>query len=1123
MFAHFFVFPVSYSGLILKETNTFSSQISMFWCLLFRSVYFVLCLILFFVSNYVLFQADNKIFVRTRNTKIFVCHHVLPYLIVCFSVKIVAIVYTQFIRLVFYLSMCMYSLTHNTISRVTHTTQFTVTLNKSQTRISKVKYVFYIVSFFTKCIRLNWRHMTLLRRFLLNSKFIQVIYSFVIKYLKYRKLSVGLLNPGSLGNKHEEFLVAMDRHDVDIMAINETWLREGEDARAPAPPGYRLRHAPRPPGARSRGGGVGFYIKRGINARLIDHPHAQSVEQMWLSLNISGYRLAIGTAYRPQWLDVDVFIDALTESISSLGKYDKVLLLGDFNINILNSLDVHTRKLLDFFSCMNLTQYVDQPTHFTEHSETLIDVICSDSQISQILVDYIPDLSRHAFITCKLNIRKDKPPPKWLIYRPLKNINLEKFNDDVNSLPWDNFDSGDVNTMVERFNDNVKKLFDKHAPVRRVYFKSHSHPWITHTVKEMIKLRDKAHARSKLTSLETHKAYYRELKAVVNSAIHTEKSAYFKANINNHSGDARMLWKNIKRDVVDFKKKNFELPSHLNSPDIINSNFLDVPGNDDADASVLNDLKSSKFSSAVFTLKPVSETVVSNIIRKIKTNAQGVDGITINMILLTLPRTLKAITAIVNRSIETGVFPQQWKIAIVRPVPKTKHPNEYKDLRPISILPCLSKIVERAICMQMTDFLELNKILPQKQSGFRKRHSTSTALLDVVDDILVAQDSGESTILVLLDYSRAFDTINPTILLAKLAYYGFDSLSLKWFTSYLTERIQYVETRHEDGSVSSSTKSLVPRGVPQGSILGPLLFILYTADIVDNIINCKYHLYADDLQLYISFKPEATPFAVAKLNEDLNRVSTWSDRQNLVLNPVKSKYMIFGTKNSIIKVTSHDPQVSMMGKRLDNVSQVRNLGIVMDENLKFEGHILEIVRNCFYRLKVLYRVRNYIDVETRIKLCESLVLSKLNYGDTVFGGCLLERTKRMLQRIQNACARFCFPVPRRSHITPFLNRNNLLNMSARRKLHIASLLFEVIKSQEPAYLYNKLNFSQRRVRIAPRLMCCQHRTAAFRGSFRYAATKCWNNLPPPIRNCRSTSTFKHLLKNFLFDEQISAT
>jgi hypothetical protein len=306
--------------------------------------------------------------------------------------------------------------------------------------------------------------------------------------------------------------------------------------------------------------------------------------------------------------------------------------------------------------------------------------------------------------------------------------------------------------------------------------------------------------------------------------------------------------------------------------------------------------------------------------------------------------------------------------------------------------------------------------LPPKQSGFRKKRSTATALLDVIDDILAAGNEGYATILVLLDYSRAFDTINTTLLLSKLAYYGFDYKTINWFATYLSDRSQRVEVQNTEGLVMSSQEVLTTRGVPQGSILGPILFILYSADITGNIRHCKFHLYADGFQIYISFKPEHTISAVEALNQDLSKIAHWSRINSLVLNPLKSKLLVLGTKHGIANTMSHNPQVCILNDNIARVEEARNLGVLMDGRLQFENHVLEIVRNCFYRLSVLYRVRDYLNIEIRIKLCESPILSKLNNADTVIGECLLSRTKLMIQRVQNACARFCLPIPRRHTI-----------------------------------------------------------------------------------------------------------
>lgn len=968
------------------------------------------------------------------------------------------------------------------------------------------------------------RHISCLRLILTNCKYVEVLYSFVMQFIKDKFMSLGLLNKGSLGTKHDELVVAMSRYPVDIMAINETWLREGEEARAPVLPGYRLRHAPRQYGSavggRQRGGGVGFYIKRGVSARLLAHPETPGVDQMWLRLNVNGLKLAIGTAYRPPWQNVEMFLDALTDTVTSLSTFDHIVLSGDFNVDLLES-DSDTKKLLDFLNCFGLEQYVNVPTHFTDHSATLIDLLCSNLKLVDVVVDLIPDLSSHSFLSCKLRVKKQKPPLEWMVYRPLKDIDLEKFICDLDNINWNSFITPDVDEMVEIFRSHVLNLFDKHAPVKKVLIKNKSYPWITFNVKEMMKTRDKAHARSRLSNVEAHRVYYKDLKSIVNEALHSEKKAFFNSNVNLNLKNPRVLWKNIKRNVANFKSNSVDLPSHLQDPNIINNHFLSLPSSNVTSISDLTYFEFHSHGPSVFSILPISDYEVSKIIKSFSTNATGIDSMSMDMILLTLPQTLTLITAIVNTSIISNKFPTQWKTAIVKPLPKTNNPTNLKDLRPISILTFLSKIVEKAVCTQLTKFLEVNNILPKKQSGFRRCYSTTTALLDVVDDILAAQDTGEGTILTLLDFSRAFDTIDTSLLLSKLSYYGFDSASVGWFASYLNGRSQLVEIRKTDGSSHVSNTLPVTRGVPQGSILGPILFSLYCTDIIHKIKNCKYHLYADDLQLYISFIPCNVNTAVNKLNQDLDGLVDWCGSNGLVLNPVKTKYLVLGSKNQICKILLGNPKVQVKGISIDRVTEARNLGLSMDGAITFESYVLQTVRNCFFRLSVLYRVREYLNTDLRITLCDSLILSKLNYVDNVFGGCLLVRSKKLIQRVQNACIRFCFPIPQRAHISPYINKHGFLNMSSRRNFHFATLLFGIIKSHRPSYLYEKLDFSARNIRCAIRLICPRHRTTAFRGSFRYAATKCWNNIPPPIRNSNTIFSFKKSLKEYLLNLQKS--
>ncbi|KAH9645342.1 hypothetical protein HF086_002968 [Spodoptera exigua] len=304
---------------------------------------------------------------------------------------------------------------------------------------------------------------------------------------RYKRIRFGLLNAGSLGTNQDEFLVAMGNHPVDIMAVNETWLRRGEDDRAPSVPGYRLKHIPRPLSIRGgRGGGVAFYIRNGIPARVRAHPEHANVEQLWLTLTVHRIKLLIGTAYRPPWLELESFLDGLTKSIGGLAPFDNLILLGDFNVNMADVNSSKSKELADFVTYLNLTQVVTTPTHFIGDSSSLIDVICTDAPVRNVEVNHISELSHHAFITCETVFKRHKCQPRSVVYRPLKDILEDYFDRDLKSIPWSTVgDMNDVDSMVQTFNSFVIQLFDLHAPIRSKTFRSRPTPWITDNIRLM--------------------------------------------------------------------------------------------------------------------------------------------------------------------------------------------------------------------------------------------------------------------------------------------------------------------------------------------------------------------------------------------------------------------------------------------------------------------------------------------------------------------------------------------------------------------------------------------------------------------------------------------------------------
>ncbi|CAG4961356.1 unnamed protein product [Colias eurytheme] len=764
-----------------------------------------------------------------------------------------------------------------------------------------------------------------------------------------KNLVIGLINICSLGTGHEELLAAMEQHNVDVLGINETWLKEGEEGRAPKFTGYRLVHIPRPSHVRGRGGGVGFYVRNSLNVKVLKHPCCLNVEQMWITLNIRCKKLVIGTAYRPPWLNVDTFVNAIHESVASFSWADNTIVMGDFNINFADKSTIGYRKLLEFLTMTSLTQIINQPTHFTDHSETIIDLICTDINVQRISVNHINDLSHHAFVSCELYIAKDKCIPLKIQYRPIKDINMELFETAMSSINWDAIiDHQDINNFVSNFNSIILSIYDCLAPIKHFLVKNQNYPWITYNIRLLMRRRNDAYTRAKYSKKDSHKLYYLELKKEVANAIEREKICYFETFVNTNFNNPRILWNNIKKNVNISRSTDNALPEHLRKPDDINRHFLDIPGRSCASKEDIDFFLNNKKGTSLFSFAAVSKDEVFKHFRSLHSNAIGYDGISLDMLKLSLPFTLETITNIINTSLKTCTFPSTWRKALIKPLPKTNNPNCLKDLRPISILPCLSKILEKVVCEQVRRYLDLNDMLPTRQSGFRKQNSTITALLDVVDNMLEAQDRGEGSLLILLDYSRAFDCINIDLLLCKLSYYGFDDDSLQWFKSYLSYRSQMVELKAESSqSACSSAWAEVSRGVPQGSILGPLLFILYTADVTQCIRHCKYHMYADDIQLYLSFKASEMDIALERLHDDLSRISVWSESNCLSLNSSKTKYMIIGSTHQINSILAQQPTIFLNGDPIERVTEVRNLGVVFDEGLRFHKHILNISKKLF--------------------------------------------------------------------------------------------------------------------------------------------------------------------------------
>lgn len=934
-----------------------------------------------------------------------------------------------------------------------------------------------------------------------------------------RNLNICHINAQSIPAHHDELLTSFTSHNVHICLISESFLKPSLPSILYALPGFVLLRNDR---TNKRGGGVAIYLRANLKYQVIAQspsPYSATAEYIFLELSFDSSKILLGVVYAPPTLDYFHVFETLLET--HIPSYEHCIIMGDFNTCLLKN-DARSKKFENIIKSVNMNILPLNPTHHDHnYPDSLLDLILT-SNLDRIATHgqfAAPGFSKHDLIYVSYKIKIPKLKPKLLLQRSFVRMNREALCADAVKLNWHEITLLDtVDDKINLFNNYIMKLYDTHAPLRLVRMKHAPTPWLNDNIRKAMKLRDYLKRNHKKHPTERNLALFKRARNRVNQLCRNAKRHYFHKTVSEST--PQNIWKSLRPLGIGKPRPDVVASTDLNS---LNKHFSTPPLIIDPalKAKTLSEIHSSKISlTSFFEFETVTPEQVKKNLVSLHTKAVGYDGIGRNLLIPIIHIIIPPVTHIINFSLSSSTFPSQWKKAYVLPTPKKTSPVTYTDFRPISILPFLSKILERVVHHQLTNFMNCHSLFNPFQSGFRPAHSTTSALLKITDDIRNAIDSRKLTLLTLLDFSNAFNCVDHDILMATLRSINITQNAFNWFKSYLCDRAQCIRVND-----TFSEWCPIATGIPQGGVLSPLLFSVFINTVTKNI-RCSYHLYADDLQLYSHFMKENLVNAVNDMNQNLEAIKSWSQRFGLLVNPNKTQVMLAGSREMLNKIDiSKLPRVQFSSVAIPYSHTVKNLGLFISQDLSWNYHVTEISKRVFASLHSLKRAQFFLPFSTKLLLANTLLIPIIDYADICFPD-ITEELLNKLDRLLNLCIRYVFGLRKFDHISQFREQLKWLNIRSRRHQHILIFLHGILNNtSSPLYIKERFKYLSSTHNLHLRstlnnlLEIPTHSSTRYSNSFTVTSASLWNNLPFPLRTITSVASFKNHLHSYFLKNQ----
>jgi len=915
----------------------------------------------------------------------------------------------------------------------------------------------------------------------------------------------------------------------DLFAVSETWLIKETDSKSVISSDYyQLFRKDR---VNQIGGGVALLVKNDLWSKEREDlysPIKTCNEIIAVEIRPNPQRkIIVLSCYRSQAHKTSEFLVNLDHVLdkSILNGFKDIIVLGDFNYSDIkwgtsdyNKLPKECRDFLDVINKYNLRQINKHPSTIDGNTLDLIMLNLKETP-TEVTLNRMIYSSDHYLIDTNLPIEKLKVTDTPRLVYNFQRGDMQALKHDLNNTNLIRGDYNDINTMWNRFRQKLLQLVNTHIPRVTIKNKS-SPPWIDAEVIETSRLKEKAYKKAKLKKTEYRWKKYTDLRNNIKNLVNNKYKAYLENLTNNIGQNPKRFW-NFFKDLYDQKGK---------TPDLLyNGREVSDPIEK---ANAFNETFHKVFTTNTITCpptappKPIPElceiTLSEDDVEKLLSGlnpakAQGPDKLP-TQVLKDCSQELKGpVTNLFNESLYSSSLPDEWKYANVAPIFKKGKKNDPGNYRPISLLSTLSKVLERCIYDKIIDHIRPK--LSKLQHGFLKGRSTTGQLLSVISNITQILDRNKATDVIYLDLSKAFDTVPHRALIHKLKLYGIGGRLLDWFANYLNQRYQRVVING-----ASSSWLPVTSGVPQGSILGPLLFLLYINDLPDMLSkNTLCAIFADDTKLY---REITNIHDVEELQDDLTKITNWGDTWGLKFNVAKCKKLKISRQAPRPNI---DSSYHMHDQIVDTVDSMVDLGVTVASSLHWSEHITTIIKKANSTMWMTIRNMGYNSpFKAKRTIYMALIRSKVEYNSTIWNPCNKEDLYR-LEGVQRRATNFMTKNPRRPspfHIsyTERLTLCNLLPLSYRRE--VLDLTF-FLKSYHGKTGYNvrdyvEFNDVQGTRPTRQQVRGCYLRTTNLSINSVYnnqffppRVCRIWNSLPPDLQTTLKPLSESLVIKQFL--------